>query len=387
MLLLSKALHLLNVVRESRDKFKVESSFSSLLFDNVARYKLIDRVEPREIFLVRRRTSFELTEREKLPSYMHPDLKPPLTAFNSSWASEALRRREISVMAVDSSMMKPDPHIHAYFYLISTAYVGVNYSSRRSFHGFEATIYNRKDVVDFESQNISIDGLTLYFENQVLKRAVEELSSKGSRTNILLLDQSLNASYTLSWAKNYREKYVDLLKERVEMALERSVIPAGVFYTNSDDLTWYLYRSLACDKPCIGCEDVACEKAVLRDKIVVDAVLRPGERTPVFRVRSKALDGKLRLMAFYLKAGRRNIMRVEFPEEALDALDEIYLAVACQAALGNGYPLLLSRAHDLAVLTREERELVLREVSSVLDIPYEEMLYSRKAVSKRRPVM
>jgi hypothetical protein len=96
------------------------------------------------------------------------------------------------------------------------------------------------------------------------------------------------------------------------------------------------------------------------------AFLRPGERSALFVNASPAnqIYYKPRnhtIYFFYLNAGRPGkdaLLRVEVPEwvaQDKPKLDLVHAAIAEQCRVSDGFPYVLMRAHELAVVTVAER--------------------------------
>jgi len=97
--------------------------------------------------------------------------------------------------------------------------------------------------------------------------------------------------------------------------------------------------------------------------------LEPGQRSAVFTVRAKGLDkydyAGHTVHFFYLNVSRiparPYLARVEIPAWiAADgsALNTLHAAIIRQALITGGYPYVLARADELAVISNEEREAV-----------------------------
>ena len=89
-------------------------------------------------------------------------------------------------------------------------------------------------------------------------------------------------------------------------------------------------------------------------------ILKPGQRSPVFRSSSKILEayGRHWIHFFYVHVGQE-IGRVEVPEWVVKDQDMLELVHACicdQAEKGQGYPVALSEAHERAVVRSADRE-------------------------------
>ena len=102
----------------------------------------------------------------------------------------------------------------------------------------------------------------------------------------------------------------------------------------------------------------------LSDAVLVRRVLRPGQRTPLYRSASKILAeyGPHYIYYFYLHVGTE-IGRVEVPEWVAADRELLGLVHAClydQAEKGQGYPVALAEAHERAVVRSADREAFYR---------------------------
>ena len=102
----------------------------------------------------------------------------------------------------------------------------------------------------------------------------------------------------------------------------------------------------------------------LSDAVLVRRVLRPGQRTPLYRSASKVLAeyGSHHIYYFYLHVGME-IGRVEVPEWVAadrELLDLVHACLHDQAEKGQGYPVALAEAHERAVVRSADRETFYR---------------------------
>ena len=102
----------------------------------------------------------------------------------------------------------------------------------------------------------------------------------------------------------------------------------------------------------------------LSDAVLVRRVLRPGQRTPLYRSASKVLAeyGPHHIYYFYLHVGTE-IGRVEVPEWVAtdrELLDLVHACLYDQAEKGQGYPVALAEAHERAVVRSADREAFYR---------------------------
>jgi hypothetical protein len=117
-----------------------------------------------------------------------------------------------------------------------------------------------------------------------------------------------------------------------------------------------------CDRDCPPGKDRACEAvAGVRDRDLFIELLGDGERSALFISPSKVVTERYRehrVHFFYLRAGDE-IARVEVPQwvaEDKPLLDLAHGLLLDQCRRGHGYPVALSEAHELAVVTGADRE-------------------------------
>jgi hypothetical protein len=141
--------------------------------------------------------------------------------------------------------------------------------------------------------------------------------------------------------------------------------------------------------------EVPCYAAFdgLIDRLLLARLLpTPGMRSPVFASNSSVLAnlyGEHRGVGFFFINTGGEIGRVELPQwvwEDPERLALVHALVYDQIALGRGYPIALSEAHEQAVVTASERSLFfdfVRRAYGRHDIAAE---LSAKALRKRGPI-
>jgi len=97
--------------------------------------------------------------------------------------------------------------------------------------------------------------------------------------------------------------------------------------------------------------------------------LGPGERSAIFTVKAKGLEKYAQaghtIHFFYLNVSQNEagpkLARIEIPAWMVEnptALDIVHAVIIRQARINGGYPYVLARAHELAVISNAEREAV-----------------------------
>ncbi|MEX1158296.1 MAG: DNA double-strand break repair nuclease NurA [Thermomicrobiales bacterium] len=289
------------------------------------------------------------------------------------------------VVATDGSMIVPDRHSPARYYLINTGTVHLRYgeSPAAVMSATPDLRYAEDDLwVDTEARKLPVNDTILG-----LRRAVAELQAAAEALQSERLPSVAFVDGTLIlWALESLDKPIvePLLKSYVQ-ALEAftSLNQPVAGYISSPGATDLLgtLRVAICDYPDMGrtidCND--CWKQLtehgqiphceilprVTDRYIVSqiAAIAPGQRTNVFPGRSKILarygDDQW-VEFFYLHTGRE-IARIEVPRWVArdpELLDRVHSVAFDQAQLGRGYPVALQEAHEQAVLSMADRRLV-----------------------------
>jgi hypothetical protein len=298
-----------------------------------------------------------------------------------------------AVAATDGSMILPDRHSPARFYLLNIGLVYLRYGSDPM-----ATLTSEPILRFGEDELFVRAGPRRMPINETilgLRRAVAELQAAVDLLEgeplpaIALVDGTLILWMLESLDDEIVESLLpDFLK--VLSVLEAYRIPVAGYISSpgATDLFGAL-RVAACDYPdhhrdidCMDCwrrimnegHTAACDILPrVTDRYVIEQVanLQPGERSAAFPSESKILSryhAKHRVWFCYVHTGRE-IARVEVPRWVADdpeLLDRVHAIVWDQAQLGRGYPVALQEAHEQAVLSMGDRRLVEETVERVL---------------------
>lgn len=134
----------------------------------------------------------------------------------------------------------------------------------------------------------------------------------------------------------------------------------------------------------------------LTDRRLFEQTLRPGERSATFESASRIQKayGESRICFFYLHVpshtGGTEVGRVEIPSWVADdpaLCDLVHAVVLSECEKGDGYPMILSEAHEQAVVRAHEREQFYELIERQMARAGMPVVGSRKAASKRRPMV
>ena len=127
------------------------------------------------------------------------------------------------------------------------------------------------------------------------------------------------------------------------------------------------------------------------DRDLFGELLEPGQRSPLYRTNSSVpreyYGERQQVYFYYLNAGEE-IARVEVPQwvaedEALLALGHRLIVEQCRK--GQGYPVVISEAHEQAVVSGRDRQLFKQMVAETLEREELTAYTSQKERSKQRP--
>lgn len=299
-----------------------------------------------------------------------------------------------SVAATDGSFILPDRHSPARFYVLNTSTVFITYGLKPNAEIGVATElrYGEEDlVVPDDPQRTRIDGTILGY-----RRAIEELRAAGKPLNhhqgaaVALQDGSFILWQLQAQTERVREWVLDQFLEVMDDFRQHDLPVASYISAPGAAELVNMLRVSVCDYPLhgrpINCDDCrsraghtpVCDSLPnVADRYLLSEVarLQPGERTTIYRSRSRIMEeydrdksGDQRICYFYLNAGHE-IARVEVPRWVaadLNHLDLVHGVIYDQCRLGRGYPTALQEAHEAAVLNMSDRRTIEQAVETAL---------------------
>lgn len=286
-------------------------------------------------------------------------------------ALNELSRYRYAIASIDSSYHSPGGHGYIPFLIHNIGVWYVDY--KNGFGGEDNRVFT---TIKFEYSDINERTWMKENEFSVIKDIIKVI--KGD-VNFIMLDESLSLGYTSSWSFEDRKKYASIIAKYISYIINNNVIPLGIYYTRSIDIVRGM-RDLKI------LSDDEYRKFTIPDKVLMNKILRSGERSPIFKVYSLAhTNTDLNLHAIYVKISNFNILRVEYPAIFDDKIDDIHRVVLLESIIGDGYPYPLQASHENAVLTTDIRDAIIEVFCEELGMP-NEIYLSSKEVSKRWPL-
>ena len=332
------------------------------------------------------------------PRWAAVPTSPPASAPRVCWAV-ALRRtvpQDYTALSVDGSHIDVDRHLPLRCHLINLGGCVITYGANPACQLFsepalavaDANLYPHKP--DDPSDEVLIAGpllgaLRTVREVERLADTVEQLPD--DKPALALLDGTL-AFWDLQRGNYPRYVAERLVGQRFQTALARLRAAS----TNRRPV-----GDAECNRICSArrSELVPCDAAAgFDDREIFEPLLEPGHRSPLYQSSHLAARFALGLTTgqewstFYYLNGGAEIARVEVPDwlaEDPELLTLSHAMLVKQCELGLGYPVVISEAHEQAVISGHDREEFRRMALLVLEqrgLPAPE---STKAASKRRP--
>ncbi|MSP14076.1 MAG: DNA double-strand break repair nuclease NurA [Chloroflexi bacterium] len=303
----------------------------------------------------------------------------------------------LTVIGGDGSTIPPDRHAEALYYIVNTGAIIYRHGSQQAPETFcepflayeEADLYENKRLITSNTVDLRRDIAEIQILAQLMSREVEMTQAElnagklpngamGAPACVTLADGTL-----LLWVleeepgnSERRERFVNQYVAALEQMRQAGGLVAALTSRPRHGEIVRLLRACQLHQQ----SNLTQENLDGRNPFdfIADARLfedlPPGWRSACFRSTSKINDlyGPHRIHFFYLNVSRDEvpeIVRVEVPAWIVADSEKIELiqgAILTQADILNGFPYVLARAHELAVITTEERRRFSEMVSGEL---------------------
>jgi len=289
------------------------------------------------------------------------------------------RLEQVTVIASDGSQILPDHHAITIYYLINVGSIIYQHDSLRkpeTYNPSPILCYDPEETLDEQGRVVSISEVNVrrdLAELEVLVRLAPAYTSpeaKGETAKpvIALADGPLAL------------RVVDLSFTRQQESLHQHIQFLNQIRDSGALLAGYVDRphsAFVVSLMHLASLDIgSLNEANLRQNsfrhltdLDLFDFLGPGERSAIFMLKAKGLEKYEQtghaVHFFYLNVGQSrnhpNIARVEIPawlKAQPHLINILHATLVRQARLSGDYPYVLARAHELAVISNEEREAV-----------------------------
>ncbi len=308
------------------------------------------------------------------------------------------RPTPITVVATDGSQVFPDRHREPHLYLLNVARLAFQYGTAEApfieavpHLGYDAAaMQDLLDEVRHDATDEAISALRDHLELKALLETAQQTRVEG-RPIVALADGTLirwmlRAMRDGKLADHFVAEYAKLLE-----GFRDASIPVASYVSlprNTEVINLLrLFREEA-EEP--GDDSLHG----MLDRHLFERLLLPGERSAVFESSSKILaqyGGADRICYFYVHVPCHpgEVARVELPRWVAEddgLVDLIHAVVLSECDKGRGYPMILSEAHERAVIRAREKEEFFRLVEHSIYGPGRPAPTSQKSAAKRAPM-
>ena len=278
----------------------------------------------------------------------------------------------ITVIAGDGSQILPDPHGITLYYLINTGSIIYRHGSNlkpETYNPLPQLCFNLEELVDEQGRLISPGEVNVkrdFAELEVLIDRVNYLNLTAEPV-IALLDGQLSLrviDLPFHQQEDFQRQYIT----RLDALQQSGALLAGYIDRPRSTFVLALLHLAALELEAISEASLRFNPFRHLTDIDLFSFLGPGERSAIFSVRAKGLEkytqGGHTIHFCYLNVSSGDLpklARIELPAWLLanrQALDAVHAAIVRQAHITGGYPYVLARAHELAIISPEEREAV-----------------------------
>ena len=275
---------------------------------------------------------------------------PVTEALNARFPC-ALPAPASTIFAADGSQINPDPHDSALYGLIN---IGVFCIQPHSGH---VPVENTESHLLFGDElytpgGMASEDLVALLRDVQERRTLAALAQHVTPPVITLTDGPLELYHEPRTEAAFKDKFAEYLRALEDLA-QANVITAGYVSRPRADLVVRLLT--------LGGEGSQAAISGLTDTALFSDILRPGERSAVFRLQSRSADEykeRKALHFFYLNVGSAAhpaFARVEIPLWVAEDAQSVQIlhATLVEQSTQSGpvhYPYPLIRAHEIAVV-------------------------------------
>ena len=278
--------------------------------------------------------------------------------------------KRITVIASDGSQIMPDQHAIFPYYLINVGSITYRHGSNR-----KPDTYNPAPVLNYEpfdEQGRLISPAEINVQRdlaelEILLNRAAQLSSDREPVVALMDGQLALRVIDLPFSQQAacQDQYIELLTT----LHQTNTLIGGYIDRPRSTFVLALLHLASLELSAITEENLRRNPFRQLTDLDLFDFLGPGERSAIFTLRAKGLErydyAGHAIHFFYLNVGQSEaaaaLARVEIPAwlaTERQMLDTLHAAIVRQARITGGYPYVLARADELAVISSEEREAV-----------------------------
>ncbi|MGD9369733.1 MAG: DNA double-strand break repair nuclease NurA, partial [Desulfobacteraceae bacterium] len=281
---------------------------------------------------------------------------------------------QIIVIASDGSQILPNRHAITLYYLINVGSIIYRHGSNQkpdTYRPRPQLYYAPEDILDERGRLISPGEVNVkrdLAELEVLTELSAKYAVEGAEPVIALMDGQLSLrviDLPFDQQETRQKEYIKMLN-----TLQKAgTLVAGYIDRPRSTFVLALIHLASLEPEAVTEENLRQNPFRHLTDLDLFDFLGPGERSALFTIKGKNFEiykqAGHTFHFFYLNVGKTEanplLARVEIPAWlAADAkaIDTLHATIVRQARLTGGYPYVLARADELAVISGEEREAV-----------------------------
>lgn len=304
------------------------------------------------------------------------------------------------LLSSDGSQVFPSRHEIAPLALITISRIRIDYHHYQDtpLLDCQASVFLQEDFNEIVGENREIPFEDLVSDRRTLEElnALAELAEEQSRKDrnipvVALSDGSLilwrlAERFEFDYEKRFVQRYIETLKR-----FQQCQVPTAGYISSSNSREVVNLVRLVQQSSTAKSIPVTSSDPLLTDTELFSRVLKKGTRSTLFHSQSRIVKEKYaeqKISYFYLHGGSE-IAKVEIPHWIASdkaRVDEIAAYCFQQAQIGGGYPIVLSEAHERAVVRGPDRETFFSLVEESLRKKGYDPTCTAKQLRKRMPL-
>ncbi|MGF1497163.1 MAG: DNA double-strand break repair nuclease NurA [Elainellaceae cyanobacterium] len=277
-----------------------------------------------------------------------------------------------TVLATDGSQIAPSHHEIAYCYLINVGRIVLHYGQNRHplLDSIPEVFYRPQDLYVSRQWGIRTEEWMGYQRTVSEAVVLAELAHQLSPTHptLAMVDGSLIHWFLEPLPGEARDRLLPPILQAWDILRQARIPLVGYLSASRSGEALNMLRLHTCPHPQPDCfthcpgqtEQAPCQVfAPLRDTALWSVLLKPGQRSPLWRSAAKILAqyGDHPVYFCYIHVGTE-VARLEFPQWVIQEPDLLETALTLaveQVQKGYGYPVALAEAHNQAVVRGGDR--------------------------------
>ncbi len=310
-----------------------------------------------------------LRERVQRAARLDPFLRcalPTAQPLDASYPVPALPDN-VTLIAADGSQIYPDRHAEVLFYLLNVGALEVRPGQSPRPH-YDTRLYYGEELY-LSGGGLISDGIVNLQRDRWEREVLVDLAENAPQPVVTLTDGPIELWGQTSDNNTTFTKSLQSYLQALRSLRDIGAITAGYVDKPRADLVVQMLEVAEAADHELGALRQNRPLKGITDAQLYRSILDPGARSAVFRIQSKSAanySGDLALHFFYLNVGRPQrpwLARVEIPAwvaEEADRLNTLHAVLVQQCGIlgARPYPYLLHRAHEIAVVSLDEKKQI-----------------------------